>query len=243
MALSISSAQSASVTRIDVSALKIGAPATVAELDLGKLKGDLREIAWSPDGAQLYVQTADGDGGLARLHHYIVPAAGGDMKPMDVPPPWAEAYWNMKSYKSAPGLDALAIDVQTGKERARGSLPQEGVHGSGQVNVGLTAGAPAQNVVSGLVRLVLLDETVGEFVNRQPIPGETFSWGPESSGAIAFTDRDGRLFLFDQAKHKQAVGGVKDATLPAWSLDGNRVAWAQKTARRKYALMMVPVTR
>jgi hypothetical protein len=43
---------------IRVDAMKISAPVKVAELDLGKLKGDhVSRMAWSPDGSQLYVQT------------------------------------------------------------------------------------------------------------------------------------------------------------------------------------------
>ena len=38
---------------LDVSKLKVGPATTVAELDLGKLKGDLQQICWSPDGTQL----------------------------------------------------------------------------------------------------------------------------------------------------------------------------------------------
>jgi len=39
----------------DVATLKIGAPTAVVELDMGRLKGDLRQIGWSPDGEWLYV--------------------------------------------------------------------------------------------------------------------------------------------------------------------------------------------
>ena len=73
--------------------------------------------------------------------------------------------------------------------------------------------------------------------------GVTFSWGPENSGAIAYVNRDGQLMLFDQSRHKQTVAGVKDATLPAWSMDGRQIAWAQKAARRKFTLMSAAVTK
>ena len=70
-----------------------------------------------------------------------------------------------------------------------------------------------------------------------------FSWGPTGSGAIAYTDREvGRLMLLDQHKHKQTVSGIKDALLPAWSLDGARLSWVQRSGRRKYVLLWAPVT-
>ncbi len=34
---------------LDVSKLTIGAATMIAELDLGKLKGELRRLSWSPD--------------------------------------------------------------------------------------------------------------------------------------------------------------------------------------------------
>jgi len=39
------------------------------------------------------------------------------------------------------------------------------------------------------------------------------------------------------------VAGAKDAVLPAWTRDGSRLAWAQKTGRRKYALVAAAVSR
>jgi hypothetical protein len=70
-----------------------------------------------------------------------------------------------------------------------------------------------------------------------------FGWGPVGSGSIAYTDREfGHLVLLDRNKHKQAVAGVKDALLPAWSTDGTRLAWVQKTARKKYALVWATVS-
>jgi hypothetical protein len=39
------------------------------------------------------------------------------------------------------------------------------------------------------------------------------------------------------------VSGAKNAILPAWSTDGSRLAWAQKTARRKYALVVARVAK
>ena len=70
-----------------------------------------------------------------------------------------------------------------------------------------------------------------------------FSWGPAFSGAIAYTNRDGQLMLLDEKRHKQTVAGAKDALLPAWSMDGARLAWVQKSGRKKYTLVWAAVTR
>jgi hypothetical protein len=73
--------------------------------------------------------------------------------------------------------------------------------------------------------------------------GETFGWGPIGSAALVFVDRPGRLIIMDQHKRRHVVGGVKGAWMPAWSSNGARVAFLQKTARKKYDLMAVDVIR
>src|ERR1700750_1930134 len=95
-ALSISSAQTPA-TAVDAPAVKVGAPTTVTELDLGKLKGELRQLAWSRDGNQLYIQTADGPDTSEKLRHYVVPLTGGAPASIDQEPEWATDYWGFKS--------------------------------------------------------------------------------------------------------------------------------------------------
>src|SRR5437016_1041003 len=94
--LSISPAQTQG-TAVDAAAVRVGSPMSVTELDLGKLKGELRELCWSRDGSELYVKTADGDPGSEKLRHYIVGVAGGAPKPIDQEPEWAADYWGFKS--------------------------------------------------------------------------------------------------------------------------------------------------
>jgi hypothetical protein len=240
--LSISPDQTPPSTRVDVSALKIGAPATVAELDLGRLKGEIRQLAWSPDGSELYVQTVEGSPPTEKLHHYKVTMAGGAMAPIDEPPEWAREFWLFKSAQSAPGIPAMTIGVEHGTETTKGLPPEGSVRGTG-VGAADLANSNSTDATTNVIRLVLLEQSVGEFVAARPIAGLTFSWGPESSGAIAFTDRAGHLMLFDQQRHKRTVSGVKDAILPAWSEDGSRLAWVQKSGRKKYALVWAPVER
>jgi Tol biopolymer transport system component len=48
--------------------------------------------------------------------------------------------------------------------------------------------------------------------------------------------------FFDAQKHRQTLAGVKDAVLPAWSTDGPRLAYLQKTGRKKYAVAWMSVT-
>src|SRR5262249_19745795 len=161
----------------------------------------------------------------------------------------AASYWPFKSDRFAPGLGSLMIDVQQSLENMKYGTGSAGAIGQGdRANGGTTtSGANAERAAlsdrNHVVRLKLLDETISEFVNETVIPGLMFSWGPAASGAIAFTDREGRLFLFDQKKRKRAVAGAKDAVLPAWTTDGSRLAWAQKNGRKKYTLVYATLSR
>jgi hypothetical protein len=231
---------------VDASAVKVGAPATITELDLGKLKGELRQLGWSIDGTELYVQTADGNPNSEKLRHYVVAVAGGAVKQVDAPPQWAVDYWTIKSDRFAPGLRSVMIEVQQKQEKIKvgtgSGRPGEQAGGSpGSTPVDIEKTAEGQ--WESMARLTVFGETVSEFVNQMPIPGLMFSWGPPGSGTIAFTDRElGRLTLLDRNKHKQTVSGVKDALLPAWSTDGTRLAWVQKAGRRKYTLVSATVS-
>ena len=191
----------------------------------------------------MYLQTADGTPPSETLRHYLVPVAGGAPKPVDAEPEWAKAYWDFKSDRFAPGLRSLMIDFEQKLENTKIGT------GSGRPGeMGVAAGVSADKIAEGqhqnVARLTLLGETISEFVNQNPIPGLMFSWGPLGSGAIAYTDRElGHLMLLDQHKHKHTVSGVKDALLPAWSTDGTRLAWVQKSGRKKFTLVWAPVTK
>ena len=232
-------------TAVDASAIVVGSPAEVAGLDLGKLKGELRQVGWAPSGSELYIQTADGHPQSERLRHYILPVSGGAVRPVDEQPEWAKTYWGVKSDRFAPGLRSLLIEFEQKLEKLRvgtgSGRPGEqagGAPGSIAVDIEKTAEGQMQNIA----RLTFVGETISEFVNQRPIPGFMFSWGPRGSGAIAYTDREaGRLMLLDQHKRKQVVSGVKDALLPAWSLDGTRLAWVRKAGRKKYVLVWATV--
>jgi len=226
--------------------VRVGAPLAVAELDLGKLKGELRELSWSRDGSQLYVKTAEGNPGSQKFRHYVIGVAGGAPLAIEQQPEWATDYWGFKSDRFAPGLRSLIIGFEQKQEKmkigtgtGRPGEQASGAAGTVPVDIEKTAEGQFENYA----RLTFEGETISEFVNQMPIPGLMFSWGPTGSGAMAYTDREpGRLMLIDQHRHKQTISGVKDALLPAWSIDGTRLAWVQKAGRKKYTLMWAPVS-
>jgi len=228
----------------DVSAIALK-PVTVIDLDLGQLKGELRQIAWAPDDSQLYLQTAEGDPPREHLHHYVVASEGGPMKSIDRQPEWAQAYWAFKSDRNAPGMPSLEIDVKQSHEKTKIGVGS-GRPGTMATGLGSDAAENASMANEGqrgtTWTFALLGEIVSEFKDTRPIPGLMFSWGPKGTGTIAFTDRDGRLTFLDRSKTKRTIAGVKDATLPAWSEDGSRIAYAVKQGRKKYQLVWCTIT-
>lgn len=233
----LSSAQAPLALPIDARRIECGAIVLSTEIDTRTLKGEVRRLAWSPEGTVLYLQTAEGRF-PETLHHYSIARDGGTVSPLDREPAWATTYWAVKQDLVAPGLRSLAIQVVDGASLIRGS--------GNIANLGASAGAGnlagiAATGAENVVRLTLLGEEIAMWSNERPDPGARFSWGPSGSGALVYVSDKGRLVFFDRDKRRQAIPSTKDALLPAWSTDGKRLAWLQKTGRKKYALNWAPV--
>ena len=234
----------------DVSTLTIGRPVIVAEVDGSTLKGDVRRLAWAPDGSALYLQTSEGKPPDEKVRHYTLALAGGAPAPVDREPEWAAQYWAVKQDRVAPGMPALVIDVSQGIETLKPGVGPAGVldrqsspdavAGNNPSVASLADGAHG-NQQANVTRLTLVGEDIAVWINERPYPGARFSWGPAGSGALVYTGEHGELVLFDRQKHRQKVPDVKDAFLPAWSADGGRLAYLQKTGRKKLAIAWVPL--
>ena len=81
----------------------------------------------------------------------------------------------------------------------------------------------------------LKGEIVGEFVNAVATPGLTFGWAP-AGGLIAFSNPDGRVVIMDDQGRKQEISSSKSTLLPAWTDDGKRLAYLQRTGKNKVVL-------
>jgi len=247
--------------QIEAPTIVVGQPSQVAEIDAGKLKGTVVRMAWSPDAAQLYLQTAEPDTrGNVRLRHYTIGLDGQAPNGVGAEPDWAARYWAWKSSQAAPGMASwrIAIDQQQkrvsstsnpgGGDMAKGAASggSAGAAGSGGgsgggMSVGEAASAAYNTQNATVVALVLKGEVVGEYVNAPALPGTTFGWGPTGSGLIVFTARDGKVTLMDNQNRKQEVPGSKGAYLPAWTTDGTRIAYLEKSGRKKFLLRVVDV--
>jgi Tol biopolymer transport system component len=60
---------------------------------------------------------------------------------------------------------------------------------------------------------------------------------------FVFARRDGGpLVLLDAAGRKQQLAGAKSAFVPAWSNDGQKIAWLERKDKRKYDLMIAEIS-
>ena len=234
----------------------VAAPQPLAEIDTGKMKGEIAQLAWSPDGSEFYVETVERDrvGNVVGAHHFVVSAAAKSVKGADRAPDWASKYWTWKSAQMAPGMPAFRIEVRQHEEIENSTAtPTGGALAKGGVadpSAGTTM-EDAANAAYNRQKLLISDlrvknETIGTWVNEPVIPGFSFSWAPEPLHLLAFAKRDrkdgGPLVVLDASGQKQELSVTKSAVLPAWSTDGRHLAWLERRDRKKFQLMIADIS-
>jgi len=222
---------------LDVSAAVVSTPVRICDVDLAQLNGSLRRLSWNPTGTSLHLQTLDSSD---HLYDYMVDLVTHEISIAFGEPAWAGEYWLQKSALVAPGMPSVKLEITENNRRTR-PVPFTG----GFSNGGAQTPDP-KNPVDAYeheVTLRYLGQEIGNWINGAPMAGDTFGWGPQGTGALVFADGRGRLTLIDPAKHRRAVPGTKDAVFPAWSTDGARLAFLQRTGRRKYVLMTAGIDR
>jgi hypothetical protein len=235
---------------VAVGSVSLSEARTIAELDTGKLKGDPSRMAWSPDQAEIYVQTIEGAFHQPKaVRHYIVNAKDGKIKDVKGEPDWFAAYWSVKSHKSSPDTPSLDIALSTEQRiQKTTSTPMGGDLARGGADIGtggsaggeLNAAATSQSVTVHIMKLH--GQTIGEFVNSVIVPGLTFAWAPAGAKAIAYTEpKGGELVLMDASGKRQAIDDTEDALLPMWSADAKKLAWLKKDGRRKFLLKVAEI--
>lgn len=233
--------------------LVLSPPRTLVELDRGKLKGDPWQLAWSPDGKELYLQTIERDkktGAPIGMHHFSIPVSAAKVSGADNQPAWAVDYWRWKSNQSPPGMpnDRIAVDHRTETIRTTaapmgGALATGGTDASRGTTIGDAANAAITSQSASIYTLRWHGELLGEWTNTAVVPGLTFGWAPADRQALAYSDKDGRLVVVPARGAKQIVPETHETMLPAWSNDGQQIAYLEKIDKNKYALKLVGVAR
>ena len=257
LSLLVVAVAAAEAPQVDVTKVAVSAPAVTAEVDAGKMKGDLTRMAPSADGRSFYFQTVERDNrGNVTFHHYVFTPGDKQPKGTDQEPQWAAAYWSAKSAQSAPGMAGLRITVEQQQKRvsataspvggdlAKGAPGPTGgaAGGAGGSTTGDAVNAANQSQTATVVTLKLKGEVVGEFVNAPALPGTTFGWGPPGTGLIAFVNGAGRLVLMDGQSRKQELDGTKSVVMPGWTIDGARLVYLERSGRKKLTLKTLEVT-
>jgi hypothetical protein len=222
-------------------------PKKIAEFDLSQLKGEIRILTFSPDGADLYLETAElkSDALPKETYHYILKAATGELKKVDAEPAWSASYRESMKFKSAPGDDAFLIALETEQRKATAtSTPMGGDYargGTGADTGGVAGGVSADTVAAaanqsqtGTAHVMRLKgQIVGEWLNRPIVPGQSYGWGPQGSNVIAYAEPNNRqLMIMDKSGAKQKISDTKGVYSPAFSADGKRLAWLELRGKK-----------
>jgi hypothetical protein len=229
-------------------------PSTTINIDLGKVKGKLvRELAWSPDDAELYLKTYDPDKNAAvkKAYHTVIRLDTGVPKSVEAAPAWAEKYFAWKADQASPDDPALKIDPQHTRRRdsavavplggdlARGGGDTSSAGAAGGTSTETAMAAAHASQMSDVYTMRLKGQIIGEWINHPTVPGQTYGWGPKGTGLIAYAEqKSGRLVLMNLAGERQAVEGTRAVIVPAFSNDGARLAYLEGRGRNRFALVV-----
>ena len=235
------------LTAIDVSQLTVSTPTTLTVVDVDKIDGEPWRLAWSPDGTQLHLAAIKRKGTQLQQTDWVIDLQSPTAKPAAPLPEWATKYWEWKSWKSAPGNAAFEIGLDQQRKNVSatarpmgGDLARGGASVSPGTSVEEAAGGTSTNLL--VITMTLKGEIIGRWEGEPMVPGMTFGWGPQGSDMMAFAGQDGKLALVDLQGRKQKINGTKDVRLPAWSVDGTRLAWVEKQDKKKFRIQIANVS-
>jgi hypothetical protein len=235
------------------SVITLQAPQRIVDIDTGTMPGDPLRLSWSPDGTQLFLLSVERDniGGIKSTHRFVIPLDHPALDPTDDEPSWSSKYWAWKSGQISPAAPAFRIDVTqerklvrsvaapTGGAMARGGAAGDPFDGTPLGDVA-TAASTAQTVT--VFTLKAKGTVIGEWTNEAVVPGLNFGWAPAPRRLLVYAKADGGpLMTLDDEGRKTELKGADKAILPAFSDDGTRLAWLERTDRKHYTLMIADV--
>src|SRR3984893_16586178 len=219
--------------------LRLSEPVTWAELDVDKLKGRPAQLAWSDDENTLYLQVVEGaTAETVKYRHYLI-EVGHAPAPLDRQPAWAQTYWKWKSAKRFFGDPLLTIEVDTTRELVDDLRDRHTAYLNSERKAPATLESKQTGNVRVRHRLMLKGHLVGDFVDEEIFPGYTFSWSPEPLRLIAFRSIDGRLTIMNAEGETDVAGNGRDVWLPSWSESGDRIAYLERSGRKKFTIRVM----
>lgn len=234
----------------EVDRLVVGAPETIRAFDVRALRGTPTRLAWSPDGRQLYLRVSTFDRWANEtVSHAVVTIVTREVATVAAEPAWAARYWMWKSAPGAPARADFAVKLETREDLVRTTnVPREGNIGQHVADPFAGMDEVARNAVLSSQKtrfqtLTVRGQIIDQAVNQQVMPGRRFGWAPAPLALLAFVNAKQRLALMNEIGRTREIRKTKNVLLPAWSEDGGRVAFLEKSGRDSFALRVVDVRR
>jgi len=243
----VSAAQAPAPPAADVSKLTISAPVTIRKVDVGSVRGMPTRLAWSPDSNYLYLRVSSFDRwDNEAVRHLLLDIR--TREPLVIPdePAWLPRAWNLKSGLTSPSAASWRIRIDMREEQVRstnvpreGNIGQHGDPGAGLDEVIRKAAMSSQKTL--FENYVLSGHVIASAVNTHVAAGRTYGWAPPPHALMAFVNPKGRLVLMNEAGASREVKGAKKPSLPVWSDDGRRLAFAQPSGASGYDIKVVDI--
>jgi hypothetical protein len=232
----------------DVAKLIVSSPRTIRDLDAKDVRGIPTRLAWSPDGAWLYVRVSTFDRwSNETVRHMLIETQGKRVEPITDEPGWLARYWNLKSALASPVVPTWRITIETRNEQVRTiNVPREGNVGQNTTDPSAGLDQVVRNAVNSSQQTQfetfrLSGRVIGSAINGHVGSGRTFGWAPEPLALVAFVSEKGRLSVMNAEGRVREIKGAKKPLLPAWSENGQQLAYAQQTSSGAYAIKAVTI--